>query len=1316
VKRVSSLFVICLLIFMLAGCPSVQTKKDPTLKALLFNSLAVPDFDPDITDYTIVLPIGTNEVPTITTIPNVEGVTIEVINAETLPGTTTIIVTALDGKTVTTYHIYFTVQKNNDSSLKALEYNDMPVPGFKYDKLDYEIILPAGTSDLPTISATASDSNAAITITQVLKLPGTAEVTVTAEDGVTTSTYSIYFIPRYFIAATSNPSDGGTITGAGNYVLGTQVNLIATPNEGYEFVDWTDNGVQVSTSASYSFTADADRTLLANFKLKTYKLTTIVFGQGTVGKTPDNEIYSYGDVVQLTANPEQGWYFTGWSGDISGSVNPAIIIMEKNKTVGATFAANEYKIIATAGNGGNISPSGSVIVNHGENKTFTITPNEGYSIEDLIVDGQSVGPDNSYTFNNVTAEHTIHAIFSSAPSTTYTVTINVSDDQGAVEGASVSFNGETKNTDSLGKAVFTDVLAGSKAYTVSKEGYNDATDNLLVDGDKTVDVFLAKKTYTLAINLVGQGIVTRNPDKATYSHGEIVQLTAHPLEGSFAGWGGDISGSENPINITMKDNMNVTATFEAIPQYVLTIGKTGNGTVTADPAPNTSGKYTAGTDVTLTAEADAGWQFVKWVVGETEKTENPVVVKMDADKTVEAVFEEEEPPVDEYTLTITKTGQGTVVPAEGVHEYDEGSEVALSATPADGWDFSKWVIDGTDVLSAETIVIMSSNRTANAVFVEEEPPVGPFPEVTYFSFTTTNFMVLQPCTENLEIRFQVAVDDPESELVAAEYKVTHVASGEFFAVEIPEDNWGFPWTYTVSETLLNSKFVPLNGGKYDITVTATNTEGNATSKTISFYVKQYVSPSFDAIDVGIVDSAEDQIEKADGLCVVTSDGLPGTVEATFTYDSKITVRVYLIEKDAVDGIIGMLEDENTELIVEEQFLTDELTTEQVTIGLPDLRDYMEPGVEYKLLVVLFTPECGALGCVDCGIEAYKLVDCDFIEDIDPTLGYTITLVVNPVDGGLVSGGGTYNSGDEVTVVATPNEGKYFINWTESGIEVSKEPFYTFTATNDRNLVANFGTGIPPEFEKLLPANGAVDQPLNVKLEWNAVDPDGTPVTYDVYFGYSASNLNKVLESTNLNEYYPDVIKGFTFYWKVVASNGSATKDSGVMAFSTIEEVLTDKSVHIIDDFIAKQPSEPVAMVVQVKGIGTVSGSEIEIEINTDYMEFVNIDDQTLAEFLAANPGMTYEDFEPWCEYKATETSFLGIKKLKDTTGSAVSLSGAYTNSTGRSIADGDLWFVYVRTKNNTGKAVAGFSSVSFIDAEFNEIPVDSSDEGLFIVR
>ncbi len=70
-----------------------------------------------------------------------------------------------------------------------------------------------------------------------------------------------------------------------------------------------------------------------------------------------------------------------------------------------------YNIIATAGANGSISPSGTVTVNCGDNITFTITPNPFYSIQDVIVDGSSVGPVGTYTFTNVTGPHTINATF-----------------------------------------------------------------------------------------------------------------------------------------------------------------------------------------------------------------------------------------------------------------------------------------------------------------------------------------------------------------------------------------------------------------------------------------------------------------------------------------------------------------------------------------------------------------------------------------------------------------------------------------------------------------------------------------------------------------------------------------------------------------------------------------------------------------------------------------------------------------------------------------------------------------------------------------
>ncbi len=80
---------------------------------------------------------------------------------------------------------------------------------------------------------------------------------------------------------------------------------------------------------------------------------------------------------------------------------------------GTLVTLETYTITASAGLHGSISPSGSVTVNQGSDKSFTITPDTGYSINDVLVDGSSIGPENSYTFTNVTQDHTITATFTS---------------------------------------------------------------------------------------------------------------------------------------------------------------------------------------------------------------------------------------------------------------------------------------------------------------------------------------------------------------------------------------------------------------------------------------------------------------------------------------------------------------------------------------------------------------------------------------------------------------------------------------------------------------------------------------------------------------------------------------------------------------------------------------------------------------------------------------------------------------------------------------------------------------------------------------
>lgn len=78
--------------------------------------------------------------------------------------------------------------------------------------------------------------------------------------------------------------------------------------------------------------------------------------------------------------------------------------------------AQKYTITATAGEGGSITPTGAVSVKEGASQTFAIAAQEGYAIADVLVDGQSVGAVDSYTFENVTANHTIAALFTKTAS------------------------------------------------------------------------------------------------------------------------------------------------------------------------------------------------------------------------------------------------------------------------------------------------------------------------------------------------------------------------------------------------------------------------------------------------------------------------------------------------------------------------------------------------------------------------------------------------------------------------------------------------------------------------------------------------------------------------------------------------------------------------------------------------------------------------------------------------------------------------------------------------------------------------------------
>jgi hypothetical protein len=115
----------------------------------------------------------------------------------------------------------------------------------------------------------------------------------------------------YTIGASASPVAGGSTSGDGTFNSGSSVTVLAIPNAGYAFVNWTENGGEVSTSASYTFTVGGNRTLVANF-VPTYAIATSAFPVAG-GSTSGDGTFNSGESVTVQASANAGYKFVNWT-------------------------------------------------------------------------------------------------------------------------------------------------------------------------------------------------------------------------------------------------------------------------------------------------------------------------------------------------------------------------------------------------------------------------------------------------------------------------------------------------------------------------------------------------------------------------------------------------------------------------------------------------------------------------------------------------------------------------------------------------------------------------------------------------------------------------------------------------------------------------------------------------------------------------------------------------------------------------------------------------------------------------------------------
>ena len=194
---------------------------------------------------------------------------------------------------------------------------------------------------------------------------------------------------------------------------------------GYTQVGWAtvDGGEKVYAFGG-GYTTNAALTLYPVWQTDTYTITYDL-DRGTADDNPTG--YTVETETFTLNNPTRpGYIFSGWSGTgLTGEDNLTVTI-EKGSIGNRSYTAHwrynggggsgysYYTIKATAGAGGSISPSGNVSVREGRDQTFTITPDKGYAVANVKIDGKSIGAVKSYTFENVRRTHTIEVIFMKA--------------------------------------------------------------------------------------------------------------------------------------------------------------------------------------------------------------------------------------------------------------------------------------------------------------------------------------------------------------------------------------------------------------------------------------------------------------------------------------------------------------------------------------------------------------------------------------------------------------------------------------------------------------------------------------------------------------------------------------------------------------------------------------------------------------------------------------------------------------------------------------------------------------------------------------
>jgi hypothetical protein len=542
---------------------------------------------------------------------------------------------------------------------------------------------------------------------------------------------------------TASAGTGGSISPSGAQVVsyGSSTTFTITPNTGYHIVNVLVNGGSIGAVTSYTFNnVTANQTITANFALNTYTITPWAGANGSINPATA-QVVSYGSSTTFTFNPNSGYYIAAVTVDGNNVGLPNSYTFSNvisNHTFTVSFALGTNIITATAGAGGTLNSQGVIIssgtsqdflVANGGGRSFTIAPNTGYHLVDVLVNGNSVGAVTSYNFTNVTGNQTITATFAI---NTYAVNVAASGPSGSGTvsplSAMVSYGSTTTFTVTPGTG-YSAAMSGTCGGSLNGTTYTTGAITAACSETAT----FSPNPYTLTVTKSGTGTGNVTPDTGaltwngnsgtgTYPYNTTVTLTAAAdISSTFTGWTNcDSVNGSNQCVVGINGARNVTATFtiRAFQVNVAASGPSGSGTVS--PA---SAMVSYGSTTTFTVTPGTGYSAAMSgtcggsLVGTTYTTGTITAACSET-----ATFSP-----NPYTLTVTKSGTGTgnVTPDtgtltwngnSGTATYPYNTPVTLTAAADISSTFTGWTNCDSVNGSNQCVVAITAARSVTATF------------------------------------------------------------------------------------------------------------------------------------------------------------------------------------------------------------------------------------------------------------------------------------------------------------------------------------------------------------------------------------------------------------------------------------------------------------------------------------------------------------------------------------------------------------------------------------------------------------------------